>query len=159
MQHGILDKAAEHYAEAARLDTREGAAWEGLARVWRDWGVPEYALGDAHRAVYASPDSPAAQNTLGTILLALGKGFEARVRFARAAALDPGAAYAWNNRCYAWLAEGNPEAAVPDCLRALAIDPGLKPAARNLAVARAMDSLLTGGAPVVSAKDGACERR
>jgi len=159
MRHGILDEASEHFTEATRLDPREGAAWEGLARVWRNWGVPGYALGDAYRAVYASPDSPVAQNTLGTVLLTLGRGSEARARFARAAALDPGAAYAWNNRCFAWLTEGNAEAAVPDCLRALAIDPDLSPAARNLAVARAMANPFPGGDPLAPAEGGTHERR
>jgi Flp pilus assembly protein TadD len=159
MRHGILDQASQHFTEATRLDPGQSAAWEGLARVWRDWGVLEYALGDAHRAAYVSPDSPAAQNTLGTVLLALGKGPEARARFARAAALDPGAAYAWNNRCFSWLTEGNAEAAVQDCLRALAIDPGLLSAARNLAAAGAMRSPVPAGDPVAPAKGGNHDRR
>jgi len=135
MHLGVLDKASEYFAEASRRDPKEGAAWDGLARIWRDWGFPDLALGDAYRAVHASPGSPDIRNTLGTILLALGRSAEARAQFARAAALDPGAAYAWNNLCYAWLAEGNYESAIADCGRALAVDPGLGPAAGNLALA------------------------
>ena len=43
-------------------------AFEGLARLWRDWGSPELALGDAHRAIHCRPDSASAYNTLGTVL-------------------------------------------------------------------------------------------
>jgi Flp pilus assembly protein TadD len=159
MRHGVLDKASEHFAEASRRDPREGAAWDGLARIWRDWGFPGLALGDAYRAVYAAPNAPSTRNTLGTILLALGKRADARAQFARAAALDPGAAYAWNNLCYAWLTEGEFESAIADCSRALAVEPGLGSAARNLAFAR----MLAGQAPAVGqavpGKGGDHERR
>jgi Tfp pilus assembly protein PilF len=159
MRHGVLDKASEHFAEASRRDPREGAAWDGLARVWRDWGFPDLGLGDAYRAVYASPDSPAMRNTLGTVLLALGRGADARAQFARAAALDPGAAYAWNNLCYAWLAEGDFEPAIADCSRALAIDPGFGPAARNLAFARMLADRAPADGQAGPGKGGDHERR
>ena len=54
---GILDHAYEHFASASRVEPREGAAWDGLARVWRDWGLPHLGLGDAYRAVSAAPRS------------------------------------------------------------------------------------------------------
>lgn len=138
LRHGILDKASEHFAAASRLNPREGSAWEGLARVWRAWGFPQIGLGDAYRALSALPESPAVNNTLGTILQALGKGAAARVHFARASALDPRAAYAMNNLCYSWLSEANLEAAVVECTRALEIDPNLMAARANLSLARAV---------------------
>ena len=159
MRHGVLDKASEHFAEASRRDPREGSAWDGLARIWRDSGFPELALGDAYRAVYASPDSPGMRNTLGTILLALGRRVDARAQFARATTLDPTAAYAWNNLCYAWLTEGNFVSAISDCGRALAVDPGFAPAARNLALARAMGARGTGDDLAESGKGSDHERR
>lgn len=119
---GILDKAAEHFYAATRLDPASADAWEGLARVWRDAGFLEHGLGCAYRAVSSAPDSPSAQNTLGTILQALGEGSAARYRFTRAVELDAGAAYAMNNLCYSWLREGMQAAVVPECRRATAYD-------------------------------------
>lgn len=154
MRHGVLDKASELFAEASRRDPREGAAWDGLARVWRDWGFPQFGLGDAYRAVYAAPGSPIARNTLGTLLLALGRREDARAQFAHAAALDPTAAYAWNNLCYAWLLDGKADSAVASCSRALAADPGLGPAARNRALAAMLaDRASAAGQPAATGVD------
>jgi Flp pilus assembly protein TadD len=151
---GIADQAYEHFAKAARLDPGEGAAWDGLARIWRDWGFPHIGLGDAYRAVYAAPMSPAVHNTLGTILQSLGKGREARARFVRVLALDADAAYAQNNLCYSWLMEANADAASVECSRALAIEPGLIPARNNLALARAIAGDLAGAAEIFGAAGG-----
>ncbi len=112
---GILDKAHEHFAAAARLDPKDGSAWDGLARIWRDWGFPGVGLGDAYRAVHAAPDSPVAHNTLGTILQLLGNGRDARAHFERALALDPGASYARQNLCYSQLMESGADAASAGC--------------------------------------------
>ena len=123
---GILDQAYDHYEAATRLDRREAAAWDGLARIWRDWGYPGLGLGDAHRAVWADPGSAAARNTLGTILQLLGKNLEAHDQFARAVALDPGAAYAHYNLAVVCSAERQYAAAAEAFERAAALDPSLE---------------------------------
>ena len=151
---GILDMAYEHFATAARLDPNDGAAWDGLARIWRDWGFSHLGLGDAYRAVWAAPRSPAVHNTLGTILQFLGKGRDARAQFAQAFALDPTAAYAHNNMCYSWLMEANADAAATACGRALAIDSSLVPARNNLALARAINGDLAGAAEIFGEAGG-----
>jgi Flp pilus assembly protein TadD len=143
---GILDHAYEHFAHAARADPREAAAWDGLARVWRDWGFPHLGLGDAYRAASAAPESPIVRNTLGTILQFLGNGSAARVQFNLAVTLDGQAAYAQNNLCYSWVMEANVEAAAAACGLALAIEPGLVPARNNLALARAIQGDVSGAA-------------
>ena len=56
-ERGVLDAAYRNFNRAIALNPRDGAAYEGLARVWRDWGLPGLALGDAHRAVYYAPRS------------------------------------------------------------------------------------------------------
>ncbi len=151
---GIRDQAYEPFARAARADPRLGAAWDGLARIWRDWGFPHLGLGDAHRAVWASPESPEVRNTLGTILQLLGDGREARLQFARAISLDPDAAYAHSNMCYSWLMEANVAAAVASCSEALAIEPGLTPSRNNLALARAMSGDLAGAEQIFGQTGG-----
>ena len=72
-ERGVLDAAYRNFNRAIALNPRDAAAYEGLARVWRDWGLPELALGDAHRAVYYAPQSASARNTYGTIMQALGQ--------------------------------------------------------------------------------------
>ena len=88
--------------------------------------------------MFFAPHSAAAHNTFGTILEALDRHREARAEFERALALDPGAAYALNNVCHSWVAEGNGVAAAEACRRALAIAPDLAPARNNLALAYAV---------------------
>jgi len=151
---GILDKAYEYFATAARLDPNDGAAWDGLARIWRDWGFSHLGLGDAYRAVWASPRSPAVHNTLGTILQFLGRGRDARAQFDQALVFDPAAAYAQNNLCYSWLMEANADAASIACDRALALEPGMTPARNNLALAKAIAGDLAGAAEIFGAVGG-----
>ena len=151
---GILDKAYEHFGNVSRLNPREAAAWDGLARIWRDWGFPQFGLGHAYRAVAAAPGSPAVHNTLGTILQSLGNGSEARARFARAVELDAEAAYAQNNLCYSWLMEGEAEAASVECRKALALAPGLVAASNNLALATAMAGDVAGAAEIFETVGG-----
>jgi len=131
---GILDQALDHYQAARRMNPSSAAAYDGMARVWRDWHLPEFGLGDSHRAIYFAPRSPEALNTLGTILQALGKVQEAEAVFAKAVAIEPAAGYAFNNLCYAAILASDPEA-VATCRRALAASPGLRATSNNLALA------------------------
>lgn len=151
---GILDQAYDYFAAAVRLDPHDGAAWEGLARIWRDWGFPHFGLGDAYRAVWAAPRSASTHNTLGTILQLLGHGRDARAQFAQALANDPGAAYAHNNVCYSWLLEADADAAVIACGSALAIEPAMVPARNNLALAKAIDGDLAAAAEMFEEAGG-----
>jgi tetratricopeptide (TPR) repeat protein len=133
---GILDAAYDHFLEASRIQPSDGAAYEGLARVWRDWGFPQLGVADADRAIYYAPSSASAHNTLATLLTALGRWAEARPEYQRAVALEPGAAYALNNLCYLSFLEGDSARAVDECRAALAIDPEFTDARNNLALAQ-----------------------
>jgi len=86
LRHGIKDVAHEHFTAAVKLDAKDAASWDGLARIWRDWGFPHLALSDAYRAVYYAPDSPTVHNTLGTVLQTLGQRAAARAQFEQALA-------------------------------------------------------------------------
>jgi protein O-GlcNAc transferase len=131
---GVLDLAYDNYAAARNLDSRDAAAYDGLARIWREWGSPRLGLGDASRAVYYAPKSASAHNTFGTLLHMVGQTAGARREFERALALDPGAAYAWTNLCYQSFEAGQLNAAADNCRRALALEPGLATAHNNLAL-------------------------
>jgi tetratricopeptide (TPR) repeat protein len=130
----ILDTAFDYFMHARAVDPNDGAASEGLARVWRDWGFLERGLNEARRAVFEAPSLPAAHNTLGTILLTLRQYAEARQAFEQALALTPGAAYAFNNLCYLSLLSGDVSGAMGACRAALDADPGFIPARNNLAL-------------------------
>jgi tetratricopeptide (TPR) repeat protein len=134
---GVLDKAHEQLTLAVRLDRRSARAYDGLARIWRDWGFPNMGLADAHRAVFHAPTSPEAHNTLGTLLQALGSPAGARAEYERALALEPRAAYALNNLCALDLVAGDAGAAALRCGDAVRLDPTLAAAHHNLEQARA----------------------
>jgi Flp pilus assembly protein TadD len=129
----IFDAAYDHYTSALRLDARDPAAYEGLARLWRDAGFPQLGLRPAHQAVYYAPAWAAAENTLGTVLYALGDAAAAQRRFERALALDPQAGYVLSNICYVSLVRGDVSRARAQCQEAVRMAPDLAVARANLA--------------------------
>ena len=133
----VYDRAHEYFTGAIKLDPKNAAAFDGLARTWRDWGVPRIGLSHAYMAVHLAPQWAAGQNTLGTMLYVMGNGMEARRRFERAIALDPNAAYALNNLCYLSFIEGNEARAIAECTDALTRQPTLTAARNNLALVHA----------------------
>jgi tetratricopeptide (TPR) repeat protein len=104
---GITDFAYRHWQRALQLEPCDASAFEGLARLWRQWGAPELALGDAYRAVHCRPHSASAYNTLGTVMVALGQLENAKKAFEFALRLDDRAAFVLNNLCYVALQEGD----------------------------------------------------
>jgi tetratricopeptide (TPR) repeat protein len=134
---GVGDAAYDQFAAALRLDPRDAASYDGLARVWRDWGYPSLGLPDAYRAIFYAPASPVPRNTLGTLLLNMGRAADARAAFERALALDADAAYVLNNLCYVALMQGDNARAFDRCRAALRLQPDLKSARNNLALAYA----------------------
>lgn len=137
----VLDAAFDHYRAAFRIDPRDAAAYDGLARIWRDWKLPALALADARRAVYYAPHSAEAHNTLGTVFQAIGRRAWAKDAYRRSLQLDPRAAYALNNLGYVLFLEGDP-AATAYFRKALEIDRNLLAARHNLALAYAADGRL-----------------
>jgi tetratricopeptide (TPR) repeat protein len=137
---GVFDQAITFASRALDTHPSKSLTLDILqlrARALRDWGEPELALGDAHRASYLDPRSASAQNTLGTVLYALGKRDEAVGAFERALSIDPTAAWASNNLCYLALNEGDEASAMAHCRAALGIDPGLVVARNNLGLVHA----------------------
>jgi Flp pilus assembly protein TadD len=136
---GVFDAAETNFERALHIDSRLPAAAEGLARVWRDWGWPSLGLPYAYRALSAAPRSPGVENTLGTLLFALGDPEGARTHFQHAVALDPTAAYALNNLCYVALMLGEGGPAIARCDEALALSPNLASSRNNLALVYAAE--------------------
>ena len=133
-RHGLNDQAYSYYARALALAPHRAETHEALARVWRDWGLPQLGISDAHRAVFYAPTSAPARNTLGTILQALGLREAARAAYSVAIRLDPAAGYAFNNLCYLSFVEGNASRAIAECRTALTLDPALLATHNNLAL-------------------------
>jgi tetratricopeptide (TPR) repeat protein len=139
----VLDHAQEHFAAALKLDPKDVASRDGMARIWRDWGFPNMALPEARRAVADAPRSAAAANTLGTVFQALGRFDDAKRWYWRAVALDAGAWYALNNLCYAEIMTRQPYA-IAICERAVAAAPDSAIPSNNMALAHAASGDLDG---------------
>jgi Flp pilus assembly protein TadD len=135
---GIPDFAYRHLQSALRLNPSDARAFDGIARLWRDWEQPGLALANAYRALYLDAKSAAVYNTLGTVLQSLGQSDNARDAFEHALRLDPRAVFALNNLCYVSLADGRDAEAETLCGTALAMDPTYAAASNNLALARAI---------------------
>jgi tetratricopeptide (TPR) repeat protein len=133
----ILDKALDYYSEAVAIDPKNAPAYDGRARIWRDWGRLSEALGDATRATFIAPADAVAWNTMGTVLQRLNRKREARDAFTRSIALAPGAPHAWNNLCYMSILDARVEDAILECSSALAVSPEFAAGANNLALAYA----------------------
>jgi Flp pilus assembly protein TadD len=138
LEAGVADYAFRHYQRALRSAPCDSASFEGLARIWRNWGRPDLGLADAHRAIYCRPHSVSAYNTLGTLLEALGQRSEARTALEFALSLDPNAAFVHNNLCFIAIRAGEGAAAQSACERALELEPGMVTARTNLSLALAM---------------------
>jgi Flp pilus assembly protein TadD len=134
----VFDSAYVFFGRALRMDPTDAAAHDGLARLWRDSGLPHLGLTDAHRAVFYAPESPIVHNTLGTVLQAMGHVTPARKKYERALQLEPTAWYALNNLCYARVLEGDGAAAVASCRRAVEGWPRETASRNNLALAYAV---------------------
>jgi tetratricopeptide (TPR) repeat protein len=139
----VYDKAHDYLTYALKLDPKDGMTHDALARTWRDSGFPQLGMGDAARAIYYSPKSAAARNTLGTLFQAMGRRAEARTQYEIAARLDPAAGYAHNNLCYGWILEGDASRALQACRRALSLDPESPTANNNTGLAHALAGDLT----------------
>ena len=86
---GVLDYAYRHFQRAAVLEPCDAVSYDGMARLWRDWGMPDLALSEAHRALHCNAKSAEIYNTLGTILEALGQPARRRARLPQRRGAQP----------------------------------------------------------------------
>jgi Flp pilus assembly protein TadD len=133
----VLDRAHDEYTQALKLDPNDAGAYDGRARVERDFGFPAMGLLDAYRAVHYAPLSAVPVNTLGTVFEAMGQLANARAQYLRAAQLDPAASYPVVNLCHVDTMLGRRDA-VASCVRALNLAPASAVGHNNLALAYAV---------------------
>ena len=155
---GVFDKAFQFLTRALALDPQDAATYDALARLWRDSGRPDLALGDAYRAAYYEPRSAIVHNTLGTVFQALGRRALARAEYERALQLEPTAAYALNNLCYGWVLDNSPRKAIAACENALTLQPGLASARNNLGLAYSINGDAAAAAEAFALGGDAAER-
>jgi Flp pilus assembly protein TadD len=141
---GVLDFAYRHFQRAAVLDPCDAVSYDGMARLWRDWGMSGLALSDVHRALSCNKKSAEIYNTLGTVLESLGQSAGAEKAYQSAVALNPRATFALNNLCYLQMTRGNAPAAARLCQAALAVDASFAAARNNLALIEARRGDLAG---------------
>src|SRR3982751_4265749 len=51
---GVLDFAYKHFQRATALDPCDAVAYDGMARIWRDWGMPDLALTETYHALHCN---------------------------------------------------------------------------------------------------------
>jgi Flp pilus assembly protein TadD len=147
---GVTDYALKHFQRAAVMEPCSAAAYDGMARVWRDSGLPGLALGDAYRGVHCDPAAPEVYNTLGTVFIALGQEKNAREAFQHALALSPRAGFALNNMCYMELVAGHLSEAERLCRASAAADPSLAASRNNLAVLQVLRGDVAGAEAILA---------
>jgi Flp pilus assembly protein TadD len=121
LRHGVFDRADDYLNRSLAVNGPDASIYDARARLWRDWGQPGEALGDAHRAAFMAPQSAAAQNTLGTVLYRLGRVSDAKASFTRALELDAAAWYAMANLCHVSMNAGDTKTAISQCHKAAAL--------------------------------------
>jgi Tfp pilus assembly protein PilF len=121
LRHGVFDRADDYLNRSLAANGPDASIYDARARLWRDWGQPGEALGDAHRAVFMAPRSAAVHNTLGTVLYRLGRGSDAKASFTRALQVDATAWYALANLCYVNMNAGDTLTAINQCHKAVAL--------------------------------------
>jgi tetratricopeptide (TPR) repeat protein len=132
---GQLAEAATRYQEILRLERDHFGALHRLGVLRAHQGSPGDALTLLGLAVRQNPQSPEAQNHLGSILHARQRYAEAIACFDQAIALDADYAEAHYNRGGSMLALGRLDQAIASYRRALDIDPDFAPAHFNCGLA------------------------
>jgi Flp pilus assembly protein TadD len=127
--------AAEHFAQAIRLDPENGDYYNDLARVLSRMGDHDAAITGFRAAIRLKPGCPAAHNNLGNELRSKGQCVEAVACFGRALTLHSGYVEAYNNLGCVLLDIGKPDLALNALAKALALSPQTPEIHSNLGLA------------------------
>jgi len=102
----VHDRAFDYLELGLSRYHLDPALHDAVARLWRDWGMPDRALRHAHLAVRHAPGWAPAFTTLGTVLWVLEAREDAVDAFTRAFELAPESGWARTNYCRATVAVG-----------------------------------------------------
>jgi len=115
--------AAEHFAEAIRLEPENGDYYTDLALVLSRMGEKEAAISGYRAAVRLKPGDPVAHNNLGAELRGQRQFAEAVACFCKAATLRSGYMDAYYNLGCVLRDVGKPDRALEPLCKALALSP------------------------------------
>jgi Flp pilus assembly protein TadD len=124
--------AAEHFAQAIRLDPENGDYYSDLALVLSRMGAHGAAITGLRASIHLKPDGPAAHNNLGNELRYLGRFDDAAVHYAEAIRLKPDFLEAHNNLGTVYCYQGRLEEAKTSYLKALSVNPNCADLHNNL---------------------------
>jgi Flp pilus assembly protein TadD len=144
---GDDDQAAEHFAQAIRLEPANGAYYSDLALVLSRMGEQDAAIAGFRAAIRLIPSDPAAHNHLGAELRRKGQCVEAVTCFSRALTLHSGYTEAYYNLGCVLYDMGKPGLALEPLEKAVALSPQTPEIHRSLGNAlrdlgRAEDAVL-----------------
>jgi len=122
-REGKDNVAAEHFAQAIRLEPENGDYYSDLALVLSRMGEQDAAITGFRAAIHLKPDGPAAHNNLGAALRSKGQFAEAVTCFCRALTLKRDYVDAYINLGCALRDMGQPALALEPLETALAINP------------------------------------
>jgi tetratricopeptide (TPR) repeat protein len=137
-RYRIFDKAYAEYQRAILLDPKNPSYFEGMGRLWRDWGAPRFGINDLQKALQLRADFLEAWNSLGTIYDELGDFSQAQQCYMRAMELNPYVGFIHNNLCFSYLLVGESAKAIFHGEKAIELDPSLRIAHNNLGLAYGM---------------------
>jgi tetratricopeptide (TPR) repeat protein len=122
-QAGKDASAAEHFAQAIRLEPENGDYYGDLALVLSRMGERDAAISGFRAAIHLKPGAPAPHNNLGAELRNQGRLAEALNCFSRALTLHHGYVEAYNNLGCVLRDMGKPHLALDPLEKAVALSP------------------------------------
>jgi Flp pilus assembly protein TadD len=120
---GKDEAAAEHFAQAIRLEPENGDYYSDLALVLSRMGEQDAAISGFRAAIHLKPGAPSAHNNLGAELRGQGRFAEAMTCFSRALSLHHDYMEAYNNLGCVLRDMGKPHLALDPLEKAVALSP------------------------------------
>ena len=134
----IFDRAYLEYQKAIEAAAENPIYYEGVGRLWRDWGTPDSGISYLQKALELRPAYPEAWNTLGTIYDEIRDFSQAQHCYLKALALNSELDFVHSNLCFSYLQTGEVQEAVNQGEKAVQLNPNLTQARNNLGMAYAM---------------------